>query len=429
MLAGTAGAALWSQPPTLRIDRARLRRDIEALSVFGRPAGGAFADGVSRIGYSDADIAGRNFVMGLMRQAGLEPRMDAAGNLFARRPGQDNALPPILFGSHIDTVRSGGNFDGVLGSLGAIEVVRTLGDARVATKRPLEIVIWSCEESSFAGHSLNGSRAVVGALEKGELDLVSDGRPKHEAIRRIGGDARGLEEAQFRPGRFHAYVEMHIEQGGKLEQQGIPVGVVQGIVSIDHYSAVVKGMSNHAGTTPMADRKDALLAASELALAVRQIVTAEPGAQVGTVGHMEVWPNASNVIPGEVRMTIELRDLSADKIQRLGAKIEERARAIAAESKTEIVLQHEQHLDGAAASPRIQKMIEATANTLGLASIHLPSGAGHDAQMMARIGEMAMIFVPSVRGISHSPKEYTRWEDCGNGADVLLGTVLRLAAA
>ena len=423
-LGATSAAA--SSP---RVDRARLRQQLEKLSTFGRPIGGTFADGVSRIGYSDADIAGRGYAMQLMREAGMEPRIDAAGNIFARKSGENNTLPPVLFGSHIDSVINGGNFDGDLGSLGAIEAVRTLHEARIATRHPLEVVIWSCEESSFAGRSLNGSRAVTGALEPNELDVVSSGLSKREAIGRIGGNVTRLEQAQFGKDRFHAYLELHIEQGGKLDRAGTPIGIVEGIVSIDHYAVVVKGMANHAGTTQMAERRDALLAASELALAVREIVTSEPGAQVGTVGHMEVLPNAQNVVPGEVRMSIDLRDLSAAKIQRLGEKIRERARGIAVQSNTEIDFRHIQRMNGASASDRLQRVIEDTSRQLGLISTRLPSGAGHDAQMMARAGEMAMIFVPSVRGISHSPKELTQWEDCGNGADVLLAAVLKLAGA
>lgn len=356
----------------------------------------------------------------------MEPRIDAAGNIFGRRAGKENSLPPVLFGSHIDSVPKGGNFDGDLGSLGAIEVVRTLREAGVTTRRPLEVVVWSCEEASFAGHALNGSRAVVGEVPASEWEVVSNGLNKREAVKKIGGNPERLEEAQLKRGAFHAYVELHIEQGGTLERRGIPVGVVDGIVSVDDYEVVVKGVANHAGTTPMADRQDALVAASRLTLAVREVVTGEPGAQVGTVGHLEVVPNAANVVPGEARMSVEVRDLSAEKVRRLGKKIEERAQAIAAEMRVEIGMKQVLHLEGAGASSGLQKEIEAAASGLGLGYVHLPSGAGHDAQMMARVGEMAMIFVPSVKGISHSPREFTAWEDCRNGVEVLLGTVQRL---
>lgn len=231
-------------------------------------------------------------------------------------------------------------------------------------------------------------------------------------------------EARRAPGSIHACLELHIEQGGTLGQAGIPIGVVEGIVAIDRYEAIITGTSNHAGTTPMPLRRDALVAASRLVLAVRDAVMAEPGRQVGTVGQLSVTPNAPNVIPGEVRHTIELRDLSEEVIARLAARIRERAADIARETGTAIVITPTSHHAAALAHPEIQHAIEAAADGLGFAHRRLPSGAGHDAQMMARIGPMGMIFVPSIGGISHSPRERTRWEDCAGGASVLLETVL-----
>jgi N-carbamoyl-L-amino-acid hydrolase len=259
------------------------------------------------------------------------------------------------------------------------------------------------------------------------MQHVSGGMVKAEAIRRIGGDPARIERARIARGAYHAYLELHIEQGGTLARDGVPVGIVDGIVAVDRYEAVVTGVANHAGTTPMADRQDALLAASELALAVREVVRGEAGAQVGTVGHMEVSPNAANVIPGEVRMSIELRDLSEAKLERLVEKIRGRAAGIARESRTEIRLTHKVHNEAAGAAVEMQRAIAAAAGKLRLDTRHLPSGAGHDAQMMATLMPMGMIFVPSARGISHSPKELTSWADCANGANVLLESVLGLA--
>jgi beta-ureidopropionase / N-carbamoyl-L-amino-acid hydrolase len=410
-----------------RMESSTIRGHLEALSIFGRPDSGTFQDGVSRIGYSDADIAGRRVVMDQMRSAGAEVRIDAAGNIFASRRGSEPSLPPVLFGSHIDSVPNGGNFDGDLGSLSAIQILRMLSDLHVVTRRPLTAVVWACEEASFAGAMLNGSRAAAGKPRPGEMTQVSRGMTKTEAIRRIGGDPAKLETALLTQGMYHAYVELHIEQGGTLAREGVPVGVVDGIVSIDDYDVVVTGAANHAGTTPMEGRQDALIAAAELTLAVREVVVSEPGGQVGTVGHLEVSPNATNVIPGEVRMTIELRDLSPAKLERLAEKIKARAAAIASETRTEISMRRAGHMEPALASTEVQRSIEAAASRLGLASRHLPSGAGHDAQMMATLMPMGMIFVPSIGGISHSPKELTSWEDCANGANVLLETVMDIA--
>jgi beta-ureidopropionase / N-carbamoyl-L-amino-acid hydrolase len=426
---GAAGSAALAsaQANRLRISSAEIRADLEAFSLIGRPAGGTLESGVSRIGYSDSDIAGRKFFMGLLQQAGATVRIDSAGNIFGSRPGSDNSLPPLLFGSHIDSVPQGGNFDGCLGSLSAVRILRLLNEQKILTRRPLTAVAWACEEASFSGTSLNGSRAAVGVLKPKEMEMVSRGITKAEAIRRIGGDPAKLQSALIPRGAYHAYLELHIEQGGTLEREGIPIGVVEGIVSIDDYHVVVKGTPNHAGTTPMKDRQDALIAAAQLTLAVREIVMAEAGAQVGTVGHLEVSPNAVNVIPGEVQMSIEIRDLSSAKLERLAEKIRTRAAAIAAQSGTQITITSNGHNESAVASPEIQRVIEASAKKLNLKTRHLPSGAGHDAQQMARIMPMGMIFIPSIAGISHSPKERSTWEDCANGANVLLETVLELA--
>jgi N-carbamoyl-L-amino-acid hydrolase len=410
----------------LRINPARLQSQIERLSEFGRPAGGTFADGVSRIAYSDADTGARAYVMSLMREAGLTPRVDPAGNIFASvsGPAPTGSERPILFGSHIDSVPSGGNFDGDLGSLAAIEAVRTLDAAGVRTGHPLEVVVWAEEEGSAYGRSLSGSRAVAGQFPAEELSLVVNGVAKADGIRRIGGDPDRLEQARRAAGSFHAYLELHIEQGGTLEKAGLPIGVVEGIVAIHRYDVTVRGFANHAGTTPMNERQDALIAASQLVLAIREIVTREPGRQVGTVGKMEVSPNATNVIPGVVKHTIDLRDLDALKLTRIGDEIRGRARVIAAATRTQIDVERVTHHDAALAASAMKEAIARAADTLGLRSVRMPSGAGHDAQMAARLCPMGMIFVPSVGGISHSPRELTAWADCARGADVLLQTIL-----
>ena len=417
-----AGAATVLSGP--RVDARRLRERLEALSLFGRPPGGAFADGVSRIAYSDADVDGRRYVIGLMNAAGLDPRIDAAGNIFGRRAGTDPSLLPILFGSHIDSVPSGGNFDGDLGSLSALGALEALDAAGLRTRHPIEMVVWAHEEGVAFGRALACSRIVAGDFKPADLDEVWNGMRRADAIRRIGGDPDRIASARRPKGSIQGYIELHIEQGGTLEKAGVPIGVVEGIVAIDKYDVTVTGFANHAGTTPMAERQDALVAAAELTIAVRQVVTREPGRQVGTVGHLEIAPNAPNVIPGMARLTIEIRDLSPEKLRRLGEAIRARAREIASATRTTIDLKPASLAPPAAASPDVQRAIERAAGSLALQTMRLPSGAGHDAQMMAQIAPMGMIFVPSIGGISHSPKELTRWDDCARGADVLLRTVL-----
>ncbi len=432
-MTAAAGVALRARPhwiaPEIHVDAKKLRARIEALSVFGRPEGGTFADGVSRVAYSQADVDGRRFVMREMRAARLTPRIDPAGNIFARRAGANPGLPPILFGSHIDSVPNGGNFDGDLGVLSSLGVIEALERAAHSTRHPLEMVIWACEEGVAFGRGLASSRIVAGDITTADLSQVWNGMTRAQAISQIGGDPAHIMEAVQPKGAYHGYLELHIEQGGTLEQRALNVGVVEGIVGIHRFDAIVTGFANHAGTTPMPERQDALLAASHLTIAVREAVTREPGRQVGTVGHIEVTPNAPNVIPGHVKMTIELRDLSVATLTRLADDIRRRASEIAQSTKTTIEIKPLSMNPPALATPAVQAAIERAAGSLALTSTRMPSGAGHDAQMMAHIAPMGMIFVPSVGGISHSPRELTHWDDCARGADMLLHAILELDAA
>jgi beta-ureidopropionase / N-carbamoyl-L-amino-acid hydrolase len=432
-LAGLAAAAatqparvdLRVQERDVRIAAGKLRQRIEQLSVFGRPAGGSFADGVSRIAYSDADIAGRRFVMAEMKAAGLEPRIDPAGNIFGRRRGGTTGSP-ILFGSHIDSVPNGGNFDGDLGSLSALAAIEALDAAGIATRHPLEMVVWAHEEGFAFGRGIACSRIVAGLVADGDMAQAWNGTTRADAIRRIGGDPDRILEARRPRGAHHCYLELHIEQGGTLERSNTAIGVVEGIVAIDRYEAVITGFANHAGTTPIAERHDAMLAAAHLTIAVRDAVTRVPGRQVGTVGQIEITPNSPNVIPGGARLSIELRDLSSQKLAAIMSDIRARAREIASSTRTTIEFSQAMAAEAATATPEVQGAIERAAGSLGLSASRLPSGAGHDAQNMALIGPMGMIFVPSVGGVSHSPNELTHWDDCARGADVLLRTILEM---
>jgi beta-ureidopropionase / N-carbamoyl-L-amino-acid hydrolase len=429
-MAGLAAATRVSAAqPALRVDEAALRRRIEELSVFGRPGGGTFADGVSRVAYSDADVAGREYVMTLMRRAGLTPRIDPAGNIFGRRAGTDATLPPILFGSHIDSVPNGGNFDGDLGTLAALGAIETLDRAGLRTRHPLEMVVWAAEEGVAFNRGLSASRIVAGDVAPSDMDQVWNGLRRGDAIKKIGGDPERIMDARREKGAWRGYFELHIEQGGTLERSGTAVGVVQGIVAIERFEAHITGFANHAGTTPMTERQDAMIALSHLALAVRESVTSRPGRQVGTVGRVELSPNAPNVVPGEARAVIELRDLSPATLATIADDIRARAARIAGDTRTTITLTPVSSNPPALADGAMQDIIERAASALTLSTVRMPSGAGHDAQMMAQLAPMGMIFVPSVGGISHSPKELTHWDDCVNGANVLLHAVLALDRA
>jgi len=419
----TRPAAAGTRAGTLShtIDPGRLRASLEALGRYGRNSQG----GVTRVAWTPADVEARNFVMGtLMPAAGLRVRVDAAGSIYGRREGKEN-LPVILFGSHIDTVPDGGIFDGALGSLSAIEVMRTLAERQVVTRHPLECVIWSNEEGVHYGRGLFGSRAVLGEFEAGELDEKDEnGIPIRDAVAGIGGDLSRIATAVRKPGEIAAYLELHIEQGGILDKAGIPIGIVEGIVGIVRYRAVIDGQANHAGTTPMTGRRDALVAASRLVIAVQEETVREPGRQVGTVGKLAVHPDVPNIIPGQVELVIELRDLSMEKIEVIFKRIQGRAARITADSGTTITIQPTSTHQPAPAAARMRELIGREAAAAGLKTLSLPSGAGHDAQMIARIAPMGMIFVPSVGGISHSPRESTRWQDAAAGCEVLYRTIL-----
>ncbi len=421
MLAPVRGWSRAQSSPT--IDAARLRRRLEQLSTHGRPPGGTFASGVSRVAYSVADITARAWILEEIKSANLAPRIDAAGNIYARWGGEPGR-PPILFGSHIDSVPGGGNFDGDLGTLAALEVLHAVQAAKITTRHPLEMVLWAHEESTAFGKGTACSRIVAGDLQAGDLDQVWNGLRRADALRRIGGDPDRIETAVQRQGAWHGYLELHIEQGGTLHGANVPIGIVEGIVAIHRYDVVVDGLANHAGTTPMTGRQDALVAASRLVLAVPEIVRARQGGQVGTVGRFEVEPNSPNVIPGRVRLSVEFRDLAEATLRELGEAVKARATAIAADTGTRIAVDLATTNPAAPAHPGMQAAIGRAAGAAGLQTRRLPSGAGHDAQMIASLCPMGMIFVPSVRGISHSPLELTTWEDCARGAQVLLGAVL-----
>jgi len=416
--AGSLVLARFPAQTAIRINGKRIMDHILALAEFGKnPQGGA-----SRVAYSDADRQGREYVLGLLRDAKLDVKIDAAGNLVGRRAGSASNLKPLLIGSHVDTVPEGGNYDGVVGSMGAIEVAQTLAENNITTRHPLEVVIFQNEEGG-----LIGSRAMDGELTEKELDLVSrSGKTIRDGIKFIGGDVAKLAEVRRQKGDIAAYLELHIEQGGILDTEKINIGVVEGIVGINWWDVTIEGFANHAGTTAMNNRQDALLAAAKFIEAVNRIVTSVPGRQVGTVGRINALPGAPNVIPGKVVLSLELRDLDAAKIDMLFERIQAEAQKIVADSKTKFDFKEINVNIPAPTDQQVRSLISEAARDLGLTTKLMPSGAGHDAQDMARLGPVGMIFVPSVGGISHSPREFSRPEDIANGANVLLHTLLKL---
>ena len=420
-LLGAIGAGLIRSAQAqdqLRVNGARINSHLAALSEFGKNAQG----GISRVAYSEADLQGREYVMGLMRAARLDASIDIAGNLVGRRAGSDSSLPPLILGSHIDSVPEGGNYDGQVGSMSAIEVAETLAESRITTRHPLEVIIFQNEEGGTIG-----SHALCCELSGKQLALATrSGKTIREGIKFIGGDPDKLASARRKQGTIAAYLELHIEQGGVIYSEKINIGVVEGIVGIRQWDVSVEGFANHAGTTPMNQRRDAMLAAAKFIEAVNRIVTGIPGRQVGTVGRLQALPGAYNVIPGKVVVGLELRDLDAAKIQMMFDRIQTEAGQIAQSSGTKFDFNEVNQITPALTDERIRKIIADTAKGLGLTTKQLPSGAGHDAQEMARLGPVGMIFIPSVDGISHSPREFSRPEDITNGANVLLHTLLKL---
>ena len=408
-----------AQSPDIRANPDRMEQRINALGEYGaNPEGG-----VSRVAFSDADLAGRAYIMNLMHEAGLSVRIDTAGNIIGRREGREDGLPVIMFGSHIDSVPNGGNYDGDVGVIGAIEAIELLNENGMSTQHPLEVVIFTDEEGG-----LTGSRAMVGQLSDATLEVMShSGMTIREGIREVGGDPDRLDLASRNPGELLAFIELHIEQGAILDEENVDIGVVEGIVGIRWWDVAIEGIANHAGTTPMNKRSDAMVSAAELTLAINEVATAMPGRQVATVGRIRAEPGAPNVIPGEVVLSLEIRDLDGAKIQRVFERIQAEAMRIANTRNTPIRFQE---IDVAAppapTDQQMRRIISNSADALGLSFKLMPSGAGHDAQDMTHIAPTGMIFVPSVHGLSHSPKEFTTPEAMANGASLLLKTVLAI---
>lgn len=399
-------------------------RLVAAIAALAR-IGGTPEGGVNRPAYSDLDVAARKTVRDMMEDAGLAVRVDTAGNSFGWRAGSDTDAAPLIIGSHTDTVPQGGRFDGALGVLAAIEVARTLHENGVALQHPLEVVDFQNEEGGLVG-----SKIVAGRFPADQLDLkATSGFTLRDGINRLGGDAGAIESARREPGTIAGYLELHIEQGKNVERAGAQIGVVQGLVGIRYWEVTFEGVASHAGTTPMLDRKDALVAAARFVDAVNTVVRSRPGRHVGTVGKLAVFPGGANVIPGKVVLTLELRDLDPAVTESLFEEIAREGKRIAAGTGTTFAAVATHTNDPSPTHPTARRAITEAAHALGLKTLELPSGAGHDAQNMAVLCPSGMIFVPSVDGISHSPRELTEDRDVINGANVLLGALLRLDRA
>ena len=403
----------------LTVNQDRLEKRITELAQFGIQENGE----TERVAFSDADLAAQKWVISELKEMGIETHIDFAGNIIGIRKGTNVSKKPISFGSHIDRVPHGGNYDGCVGSMAALEVLKVLDENNIKTKHPLEIIIFSNEEGGVVG-----SRAIAGQLNKTAFPVKnSTGYTIGKGMMRLGGDTTRLADVARKKGDVAAFLELHIEQGGILEKENLDIGIVEGIVGLKWWNVEFNGFANHAGTTPMNARQDALLAAAKFIIAVNEIATSFVGAQVATVGRISAEPGAPNVIPGKVVSSLEIRDLSSEVIEKVYQEIEKRALEISKTSGVEIeFFALDTTADPAIMDTSIQKEIEKSIKSLGLSYKSMPSGAGHDAQDMALIAPTGMIFVPSKGGISHSPKEFTSASDMANGANVLLKTILAL---
>ena len=418
LLLASSALLAQTQSSSLKVNQQRIDGRLLELAKFGAQPGGA-----SRVGYSKADQQGRTYFIGLMKKAGLDVSIDFAGNIIGRRKGKNPSLKPIGFGSHIDTVPNGGNYDGTVGSVSGLELVDVLNENNIVTEHPLELLIFSNEEGGTIG-----SGAMIGKITPAALKAVTQsGLTMADGIRAIGGNPDSLSRMVRKKGNLAAFVELHIEQGGILEKENLQIGVVEGIVGIEDWEVTILGTPNHAGTTPMNNRHDAMLAAAKLTIAINEVITSHEGRQVGTVGKIAVEPGAYNVIPGKVMLGMEIRDLSYDKIWSLFREVENRAKEIARVSGTTITFRQPlTPVTPALTAKPIQDKIILAAKSLGFSYRTMQSGAGHDSQEVSHIAPVGMIFIPSVGGISHSPKEFSKGVDIANGATVLLQTVLAL---
>lgn len=403
----------------LRIDGKRLWQSLMELAKVGATPKG----GVKRLTLTDEDRRARDLFCQWAREAGLTVEIDGIGNLFARRAGADPSLPPVAMGSHLDSQPSGGKFDGAYGVMAGLEVLRTLNDAGIRTRAPVEVVSWTNEEGSRFTPMLMGSGVFSGVftLEHVRAQKDLDGVTAGDALSKIGyaGSAR--------PHKLGAYFEAHIEQGPVLENEGKTIGVVLGALGQRWYDVTVTGQDAHAGPTPMELRKDALIGASRLVLEVNRIARTFPDTARGTVGFLQVKPNSRNVIPGEVRTTVDFRNAKASTLDAMCEDLKRAAKLIEAECRVSIELRENVYFKPCEFDPALVGHVRAAAAALGHSHRDIVSGAGHDAVSIARIAPAAMVFVPCEGGISHNEIENATPADLAAGCDVLLHAALKAA--
>ena len=421
-----ASDTLAALPASVRIDGDRLWASLMTLAEIGATPKG----GVCRLALSDLDRQGRDLFVGWAREAGCTVRVDAVGNLFARREGQDPSRPAVATGSHIDTQPTGGKFDGNYGVLAGLEVLRTLNDHGIRTLAPLEVCVWTNEEGSRFVPVMMGSGVWAGAFTLDHALSAADreGTTVRQALQAIGYDGTAPAAVTDGATRFGAYFEAHIEQGPVLEASGCTIGAVTGALGQRWYDVVVTGQEAHAGPTPMDLRRDALQAATLLMQQVDAIARAEAPHARGTVGYVNVFPNSRNTIPGRVTFTVDFRHTDDAGLQRMDAALRAAAQAVqAARRGVDVTLEPVVYFPPAPFDPALIEQVRTAARRHGLSHQDIVSGAGHDAVYVARQSPTAMIFVPCKDGISHNEVEDARPDHLAAGCQVLLDALLLTA--
>lgn len=408
------------------IDSKRIEHRIAEFNKIGRASG----KGVTRPGLSEEEVKAKKKAITIMESLGLRVKIDPFGNVIARREGKDPNAFPIMTGSHLDTVQNGGGFDGTVGVIGALEVIHALNELNISTNHPIELIVFTAEEPNRFGFSAFGSKGLSLKWNFNELSQLTDqkGVPLPVALQSVGIDWEEVKRYNSPP-KLHAFIEMHVEQGRRLYQKGIPIGVVLGITGIYRQQVIVQGEANHSGTTPMPLRKDALLAASEIILVSEEVVKNQSDEEAtATVGHIQVFPNQLNIIPGEVILVVEFRSTSSEVIEELKGQFNQALLGIEQKRKTKILTHDVLIQPPMRFSEQVIQSLQKSSKDLGLPYLELFSMAGHDASHMASITRAGMVFIPSKDGYSHCPEEWTDPKDIVKGCMVLLGAILNMDA-
>jgi N-carbamoyl-L-amino-acid hydrolase len=410
----------------MSINADRLRADLQALARIGAAPGG----GITRTSFSAADARARAWYLDRCAQAGLAVEVDGIGNIFVSSPVHRAATadtPAVWSGSHIDTVPDGGWLDGSLGTLAALECLRRLHEEEVPLDRPVRAVVYSDEEGNYS--HLLGSSAIARGFTRDQLEALTgrDGDRFRDTFTAAGGDLDRATRTVVDPARIYSTVELHIEQGPRLEELGHQIGVVTAIVGLGGGTITFRGRPDHAGTTPMTMRKDALVAAAALIVRLPEIARSVGDRAVATAGIVAVQPGGANVVPGVARVTVDFRDPDRAGLDELARLISAAAGTVGHQHGVEVDIDFEPAIAPSPLDGEVQAVIAAAAADRGLAASALPSGAGHDSQNLATLAPTGMIFIPSTGGRSHCPEEDSSWDDIGNGANVLLDTIVALA--